>query len=142
MELKDFVRDTLLDIVQGVKEAQDVCGVKGAIISPRNVQMITPKANIEGKVHYVQMVEFQVVLGEEQNEKSDVSGKGSISAVLAHVGIDIGMSKKIEEGNNNQTVIKFSVPVMITKNLKYAGLLIVAKYQILVNFHIDICQSR
>lgn len=34
----------------------------------------------------VQMVEFQVVLGEEQNEKSDVSGKGSISAVLAHVG--------------------------------------------------------
>ena len=51
MELKDFVRDTLLDIVQGVKEAQDVCGVKGAIISPRNVQMITPKANIEGKVH-------------------------------------------------------------------------------------------
>ena len=72
MELKDFVRDTLLDIVQGVKEAQDVCGVEGAIISPRNVQMIAPKANIEGKVHYVQMVEFQVVLGEEQNEKSDV----------------------------------------------------------------------
>ena len=97
MELKDFVRDTLLDIVQGVKEAQDVCGVKGAIISPRNVQM----------------VEFQVVLGEEQNEKSDVSGKGSISAVLAHVGIDIGMSKKIEEGNNNQTVIKFSVAVIL-----------------------------
>ena len=51
MELKDFVRDTLLDIVQGVKEAQDVCGLKGSIISPRNVQMITPKANIEGKVN-------------------------------------------------------------------------------------------
>ncbi len=40
-------------------------------------------------------------------------GKGSISAVLAHVGIDLGMSKKIEEGNNNQTVIKFSVPVIL-----------------------------
>ena len=75
MELKDFVRDTLLDIVQGVKEAQEVCGVKGAIISPRSVQTVAPKANIEGKEHYVQMVEFQVVLGEEQNEKSDVSGK-------------------------------------------------------------------
>ena len=92
MELKDFVRDTLLDIVQGVKEAQEVCGVKGAIISPRSVQTVAPKANIE---------------------KSDVSGKGSISAVLAHVGIDLGMSKKIEEGNNNQTVIKFSVPVIL-----------------------------
>ena len=113
MELKDFVRDTLLDIVQGVKEAQEVCGVKGAIISPRSVQTVAPKANIEGKEHYVQMVEFQVVLGEEQNEKSDVPGKGSISAVLAHVGIDLGMSKKIEEGNNNQTVIKFSVPVIL-----------------------------
>lgn len=33
--------------------------------------------------------------------------------MLAHVGIDIGMSKKIEEGNNNQTVIKFSVPVIL-----------------------------
>ena len=95
MELKDFVRDTLLDIVQGVKEAQEVCGVKGAIISPRSVQTVcTPKANIEGKEHYVQMVEFQVVLGEEQNEKIGCFGKGSISAVLAHVGIDLGMSQE------------------------------------------------
>lgn len=30
MELKDFVRETLLNIVQGVKEAQNVCSVEAS----------------------------------------------------------------------------------------------------------------
>ena len=46
MELKDFVRDTLLDIVQGVKEAQDVCSAEGAIISPRDAGIPGSRVNI------------------------------------------------------------------------------------------------
>lgn len=53
MELKDFVRDTLLDIVQGVKEAQALCGTEGAIISPRDAGQLGHKVKIKDKMHYV-----------------------------------------------------------------------------------------
>lgn len=35
MDLKDFVRDTLVQITEGVKEAQEYVKGKGAVITPR-----------------------------------------------------------------------------------------------------------
>ena len=105
MELKDFVRDTLLDIVQGVKEAQDVCSAEGAIISPRDAGIPGSRVNIKGKIHHVQIVDFEAVLGEESTEESKMSGKGKIAVLLSNIGIGGELSNK-QEGKNNIMTIK------------------------------------
>lgn len=115
MELKDFVRDTLLNIVQGVKEAQDVCNIEGAIISPRDAGQLGHKVKIGSDMHYVQIVDFEVVLGEEMINEKNTGGKGVITAVLSCVGIGAELSKsnKHEDSNKAQTSVKFSVPVIL-----------------------------
>lgn len=115
MELKDFVRETLLNIVQGVKEAQDVCGIEGAIISPRNAGQLGQKAQIKNKLHYVQIVDFEVVLGEDRTKETGSTNKGVIGVVLSVVGFrgEVNKSNKQEEGNTAQTCVKFSVPVIL-----------------------------
>ena len=113
MELKDFARDTLLDIVQGVKEAQDVCSAEGAIISPRDAGIPGSRVNIKGKIHHVQIVDFEAVLGEESTEESKMSGKGKIAVLLSNIGIGGELSNKQEGKNNIMTSIRFSVPVIL-----------------------------
>lgn len=115
MELKDFVRETLLNIVQGVKEAQDVCGISGAIISPRDAGQLGHKVKIKTKPHYVQIVDFQVILGEDRTKETGTTDKGVIGVVLSAVGFggEVNKSNKQEEGNTAQTCVKFSVPVIL-----------------------------
>lgn len=115
MDLKDFVRDTLLNIVQGVKEAQDICGTEGAIISPRDAGQLGHKVKIKDKMHYVQIVDFEVVLGEDQTNEIKAGNKGAISVVLSSIGfgVETNKSNKQEESNKAQTCIKFSVPIIL-----------------------------
>ncbi|MDY4528219.1 MAG: hypothetical protein SPE11_09960 [Parabacteroides sp.] len=114
MELKDFIRDTLLDIVQGVKEAQ-ACNVGDAIISPSYAGSLSHKTRVGDTDRSVQMVDFEVVLGESECSKVGSSGKVSITAVLASVGLgaEYGRNNNREEDNNRQTVVKFSIPVIL-----------------------------
>ncbi len=113
MELKDFVRDTLLDIVQGVKEAQDVCSAEGAMISPRDAGQQGCRVNVKGKLHHVQIVEFEAMLGQESKEESNMSGKGKIAVLLSNIGIGGELSNKQEDKNRAMTSIRFSVPVIL-----------------------------
>lgn len=115
MELKDFIRDTLLNIVQGVKEAQDACGIEGAIISPMDAGQLGHKVQVGKKIHYVQIVDFEVILGEGRTKEAEATDKGVISVVLSSIGfgVEANKSNKQEEKNKAQTCIKFSVPVIL-----------------------------
>lgn len=115
MELKEFVRETLLDIVQGVREAQDVCSIEGAIISPRDAGQLNHRVQIGKDMHYVQIVDFEVVLGEDESTERQSINKGALSVVLSKIGFGIETDKLNKQGETNkaQTCIKFSVPVVL-----------------------------
>lgn len=101
MELKDFVRDTLLDIVQGVKEAQEKCKGTGVVICPRSGQ--ADKTYIRGP----QTVSFNIVLGGEESE----DGSSGLKVSFPQFGFQIGGAKGESQKNSEQTSVNFTVPV-------------------------------
>lgn len=115
MDLKDFVKETLLDIVDGVKEAQEERKESGAIISPRHIGGKGYTAQVGEKSCSVQLVDFEIVLGEIVNKESQGIVQGKLGVVLSKIGIGIeakGEAKK-EDRNSAQTSIRFSVPVIL-----------------------------
>lgn len=115
MDLKDFVKESLLNIVDGVKEAQEESKAKGAIISPRFVGAKGYTAQIGEKNCSIQFVDFEIVLGEIINKEAKDSIRGSLGVVLSKIGIGVeakGDTKK-EDRNSAQTSIRFSVPIIL-----------------------------
>lgn len=95
MELKDFIRETIVQIAQGIEEANTELKDSGAIVNPRNVSV-----DYSGKAkHYgvlsdsgaedeflpsVQAIEFDVAV--HATEGSEKSAKAGISVGSVGIG--------------------------------------------------------
>jgi len=110
MELKEFVKETLLQITQGVKEAQEECKELGGWVNP----LLKAPRKMEGKgfemdnEHYpVTIVEFKVGL----TENIGTENKKGIGVFLPSISLGAAQTKD----NNHQSVtsIEFSVPVVL-----------------------------
>lgn len=107
MELKDFIKETITQIVDGVVEAQAAIAKHGAEINPRKVQF-----KEAGQYNYhnsgkPQMVEFNVGL-------TTIKKAGSAEGVGVFLG-SISLGKKNDEGSEHTAVsrIRFSLPVVL-----------------------------
>lgn len=104
MELKDFIRETILQIFEGVKDAQCESIKLNASVNPFN------KKHSDGFNTYYSFdelhnIEFEVILSELSNNES----KAGIGVFLGNLGI--GLNDKSEKANTSNTKIKFSIPV-------------------------------
>lgn len=109
MDLKDFIRDTLLDIIQGVKEAQKE--------SLKSKAVICPGVIISDGTHYnfsFQKVQFNIILGDES---STGESKG-IKVQFPQWGINIGNSKDENQKNSGQTSVSFTIPIVLPTQKK------------------------
>ncbi len=95
MELKDFIKRALLDIVNGVDEAN----------LEQNRFRLANHINNRGTSG--QKVEFDVSV--IINETSESDTKGGIKVALVNLGAGIGAGKKEIESNQNVHKIKFEV---------------------------------
>ncbi|WP_339414449.1 hypothetical protein [Pseudomonas sp. EA_35y_Pfl2_R5] len=118
MELKDFVAESLLSIVEGIKDAQSKFSEHGAHINPGNLMRGT-SAVAENSVwdntnnNYAQLVSFDIAITAEDAAKAGARVK-VLSGLL---GGDIGG----EKGTKNilASRVQFSVPVLFpTSNLE------------------------
>lgn len=107
MELKDFVKETVAQIVQGVVEAQALIKMHGAEINPKRVQFKEAgqfNSHNSGKPQYV---EFDVGLTSTQKA-------GSSEGIGVFLG-SVNLGKK-NDGSTEQTAvsrIKFSLPLVL-----------------------------
>lgn len=112
MELKDFIKKTLIEITQGVKEAQEECSKSGALINPT----YTPYAQTKDKGNLIKhkaksievtSVNFKVAItvseGEEKNK-----GINILSSV-----IKLGASNTSTDSIQNANIIEFKVPIIL-----------------------------
>lgn len=107
MELKDFIKESLRNIVDGVTEAQALIKEKGAEINPSKVQF---KENGQynyfnsGKPHFV---EFDVGL-------TSIQKSGTSEGIGVFLG-SISLGKKNDDGTEHTAVtrIKFSLPLVL-----------------------------
>ena len=94
MELKEFVTKTILDIVDGVRDAQLVCP-EDAEINP-------------GVPPHTEEIEFDIALAESSNTE----GVGRTGIVVPLLGLDAGVSAQVQASESNR--IRFKVRVRYT----------------------------
>lgn len=108
MELKEFVKETLIQITQGIKEAQNECKKHGGLVNPMLETPISTseKFEIENKYYPVSTVDFKIGL----MESNTTAGKGGIGVFLPKVSLGAEASK----GKENQSItnVEFSVNVV------------------------------
>lgn len=112
MDLKNFTKQALIDIVQGANEAnEEFLRNDKAIIESTFCNSGMTSANIV-------RVEFDVAVTTTENNKSEGGGKLNVANLISVGG-------GLESSNSNQSVsrIKYSIPVTLTlidecKNLK------------------------
>ena len=108
MDLKNFVKETLIQITEGVKEAQEVCKESGGLVNP---MLETPICNAEkyevkGKYYPASLVSFKVGL----TESDTTEGKAGIGVFLSKISIGAEGKKEIE--TQSVTSVEFNVTVV------------------------------
>ncbi len=107
MELKEFIKETLTQIVEGISEAKKANKNSMIEIAPEGVYGDRPlKSNRGESSMNTRMVDFEVALKQTEGKANQVG----IGVILASIGSKASSSDK----NDNETVtrIKFSVPIL------------------------------
>lgn len=116
MNLREFVSQTLLEIVQGVEDAQTGLGDKGKGICPPiftagSMPELMKKHLFTTGNKLVQLVEFDVAVTVEKGTDT----KGGIGVFIGAVGL--GTQGASSDSNSSASHIKFTVPISLpTKN--------------------------
>jgi len=109
MELKDFITETLTQMMEGVKNAQEKAKEFGAIVNPPSIHKKESTINLGnlGEYQRIQTIEFEVSL---TSTSTNDTQKG-ISVAFAGIGLGSG------KGNNEQNAIvnriKFEIPIAL-----------------------------
>lgn len=108
MDIKDFVENTLLQIVQGVNSANEKLKDTGAIISSKNVRPLREGTTYNSSTSdLVNLIEFDIAV--TVNEKDTANGGMGIKIA----GISIGGGLQNETANQSISKIKFSIPLTL-----------------------------
>ena|ERR1035438_9463596 len=106
MELKEFIKSTLIQVSQGIEEAKKELGDNSTFKTIINPVLASATFTAEGNgFKKIQEVEFDIALIVEQKSE----GKAGIG-VLASI-ITAGASKSIGDTNSETHRIKFKVPI-------------------------------
>ena len=120
MELKSFVTQALVEIVEAVADAQEKTNKTGALINPQGlfhtthtsqnlVTMGPPSAN---NPRYGQVVEFDVSVTASERDET----QGGLGIQVASITIGASLSGKSEDQNSVISRLKFSVPVFLPES--------------------------
>ena len=110
MELKDFVAETLKQIIDGVSIAQTHGATKGARVNPGSLAFRTDQGmqiydNETGQIP--QIIEFDVAVTTTEGTQT----KGGVGIFVGPVGL--GSQGQSDAGRSSISHIKFSIPVLL-----------------------------
>jgi len=115
MELKDFVKETLIQIIKGVKDAQIEVQKAGGMVNP-TLRVLADKgasAAVLGQPsgehggNYVFLVDFDVAVIVEEGKET----KGGIGVVTGI--FSLGSQGKSDQIASNTSRIQFKVPILL-----------------------------
>ena len=109
MNLQEFIREMLVQIINGVKDAQEIIGESGAVINPIGLYRVHDQLAGRGfhSGAVTETVEFDVAVTVIEAE----GVKKGVGAFVSVVGI--GAQKQTETQNSSVSRIKFSVPALL-----------------------------
>ena len=118
MDLKDFVKESIVQIAKGIEEANTELSDLDAMVNPRYVRSHSDSSQPYGRTkerdsnfknpdsRVIEKVEFDVAVVAESGQQ------GSAGAKLSIASIGIGTEGKKESSNKSESRIKFSIPVV------------------------------
>ena len=104
MNLKEFVTETIVQIMEGVQEAQNQVGDKG-IVNPRSYQSGTFFVDTPPQPNELRPAEFDVAV----TASSGSEAKGGAGLLVAAIGM--GVQDTQSEGNTAISRIRFELPI-------------------------------
>ncbi len=110
MELKDFVSETLKQILEGVKTAQGYTKETGGKIVPAGMGQTA--SNTHPQIYakngeFVQMIEFDVAVTTTEEDKA----KGGVGVFVGAFGVGVQGENGIQNSAINR--IQFKVPIVL-----------------------------
>lgn len=112
MDLKDFIKTAITDIVDAVREAQDaVKDVATVVPFAKNANCGSHIRTADG-VANVSNVDFDIAVTTETNESANSGVKAGIQ-VAGLLNFGVGVKDGASEKYQNVSRIKFSVPVIL-----------------------------
>jgi len=113
MELKEFVAETIRQILDGVGMAQEHAAKMGAGVNPGDTYGEAGNyIRVRGAGELVQMIEFDVVVTTRDSDKS----KGGIGIFVGPIGA--GTQGEEELINSRQDHIRFTIPLQLPTQKK------------------------
>jgi hypothetical protein len=115
MELKEFVAESLKNIIDGVTDAQEYAKGKNAIINPNyplsfdKILGFAQYYDEDQFGHYHQIIEFDVAVTTSSETESKVGGGIFVAAA------SLGAAGKDKQGDSMYSRIKFSIPIELPK---------------------------
>jgi hypothetical protein len=110
MELREFVAETLTQIVEGVKEAQARAKDHGARVNPHlttSAELAVKHGILIASGSAAQLVQFDVAL----TAKEGTETKGGIGVVVGVFAL--GSTGQSQAENSSMSRVKFSVPLVL-----------------------------
>jgi hypothetical protein len=107
VELRTFIRKTLIQVIEGIQEAQKESQETSAIINPSNTSMKQQVRHPDSGNNYsIQELHFDIAV-----TTTDKEGKsGGIGIFVSSLGI--GGKKEIQASQITENRIQFSVPIV------------------------------
>jgi hypothetical protein len=112
MELKEFVAQSLKNIIDGVIDAQEYAKGKNADINPNynlNFHDSTSFATSSATYHYLQIMDFDVAVTTSSETEAKIGGGIFVAAA------SLGATGKDKQGDSIYSRIKFSIPIELPK---------------------------
>jgi hypothetical protein len=116
MDLKDFVKESLVQISSGIIEANAALDSTGAMINPQHITVNTGNSQSYGRTgqphtahgdsRIAEKVEFDVAVLAEQGEQA----KAGIKLSVASIGLGAGVGT--DKTDRSESRIKFVIPVV------------------------------
>ncbi len=108
MNLKDFVKDSITQIIEGIVEADDIISEKKAHVNPTYRSTTGSAIPIAGNYH---MLKFNVAVTETKEAKAGAKAGVKTGIVGVFLGASAEAGGAIGKGSENLSRIEFEVPV-------------------------------
>mgnify|MGYP000261649621 CR=1 FL=1 len=114
MDLKDFIRESLVQISQGIEEANEALKNSAAEVNPPKFIAHTGESQAYGRVSatadenkpLVHLVDFDVAIQAQQGSEAG----GGLKLSIASIGV--GADAKTKDSHSTESRLKFGIPMI------------------------------
>lgn len=114
MELKDFIKESIVQVTEAIIESNEELKSKNAIVNPGKIQVNSEESQAYGRespltrhhTRIVQKIDFDVAVTVQDEQQAGAGAKISVMS------LKLGAEGEVNYSNKSESRIKFAVPII------------------------------